>query len=158
MQHKIRGTWTEAALYGLLVVLVILAVDVAGWIGQSAHGDTPGIETTHHGVVISSTLPHCVNEDGSGEHRHGAPCTWNIGSTDGNGRGLAYVIEGQHADRFFDYVWINRPTAQPGWVWDDAQEGGYSDCAINLARDLEHCPDGTFWRVSTGAFLRQSDH
>lgn len=77
-----------------------------------AHATPQGLDITKHGVVVSSSLPHCKFEDGSGGPR---PCTWNIGHrADGNGIGLAYWI-GKHGHTH--YVWATSPrTGEWRWV------------------------------------------
>lgn len=80
---------------------------------------------TDRGIVMYSTLPHCRQEDGSGQRNQ--RCTWNIGPTiDGDGRGLAYwfghatqpipgPIRGR--DRVAHYVWRDDPTSTNRWNW-----------------------------------------
>ena len=57
------------------------------------HGWTirPRLIVTPRGHVVMSRLPHCREEDGSGQR---GACSWNIGPRrDGNGRGLAYWLD-----------------------------------------------------------------
>jgi hypothetical protein len=69
-----------------------------------------------HGVVRMSTLPHCLEEDGSGQR---SACTWNVGPRqDGNGIGLAYWLD-RH-DRTH-YVWNSAPH-RVRWQWVTARQ------------------------------------
>lgn len=64
-----------------------------------------------HRVVKFSTLPSCKTDDGGGP----VPCSWNFGTTDGNGIGRAYYVTNpQHPAHH--YVWATRPTVH-GWQW-----------------------------------------
>jgi hypothetical protein len=66
------------------------------------------------GVVRMSALPHCRNEDGSGQR---SACSWNFhdGQRDGDGRGASLWLD-RH-DRSH-YVWATNPLrARPAWHW-----------------------------------------
>jgi len=72
----------------------------------------PRLVVSPRGVVQMSTLPHCREEDGSGQR---SACTWNIGHRiDGNGEGLRYWLD-RH-DRTH-YVWGYRNPMRYGWHW-----------------------------------------
>lgn len=101
---------------------VALALSGAGIVfaAMPAHADVRGIETTAHGVVLSSTLVHCTLEDGTGPQE--LPCTWNVGTPqDGNGKGLSYIFTGHGVD----YVWNSSP-AKHGWHWSRVD----NDCVV----------------------------
>lgn len=114
-------------------LLVVIGLNLTATHANATSPDV-GFTLTHHGVLVSSTLPHCEQEDGSGPGP--LPCSWNFepqSSPDGNGRGLAYWIGTQ---RVIHYVWrhdpTNRPTPNhPQWRWltsaqaDAFAEGGY---------------------------------
>lgn len=126
-----------ALMFGALAMvgamIVTAAPAPAAPASQSFSRDLPGIETTAHGVVLSSKLPHCAVEDGGPV----VPCTWNVGSgKDGNGRGLSYVVRDHRGiDASFDYVWPRDPRGH-GWHWSSVD----SDCVVRGAR--YRCPDG----------------
>lgn len=134
----------------ILAPLAVAAALTAGMIPNGAHaatsgspaamsGDLAGIETTAHGVVVSSSLPHCLYEDGGPV----VPCTWNVGpGTDGNGRGLAYIVRDHRGvDSSFDYVWNTDPTRN-GWHWSRVD----NDCVVRAGR--YRCPDGARGHVT----------
>jgi hypothetical protein len=106
-----------------------------------------------------STLPHCRNEDGSGQR---SACTWNVGPRqDGNGRGLAYWLD--RRDRTH-YVWDHSPirrdgtlseghirTGQRTWHWaTSADRKARGVTRVCIARDdttvasglIAWCPSG----------------
>lgn len=122
------------ALFGFIAALILIPEG-------EARADVPGIETTSHGVVVSSTLPHCANEDGSG-YDQTFPCTWNVGSPkDGNGRGLAYVLTNDYDYRHsIDFVWAYSPVHN-GWHWERTGHGP-SDCVVKAGKAVEKCADG----------------
>lgn len=114
-----------------------LSVALVPAMAHAASADVVGIETTAHGVVLSSTLPHCTEEDGGPI----VPCTWNVGpGVDGNGRGLAYVVlDHSGTDRSFDYVWPSDPRRN-GWHWSRTD----ADCIARVGH--YRCPDGAHGR------------
>jgi hypothetical protein len=79
-----------------------------------AHGWTirTRLAVNPHAVVKGSGLPHCVNEDGSGQR---SACSWNFhdGHPDGNGVGLSFWVD--HKDHVH-YVWPVRPI-HGHWHW-----------------------------------------
>lgn len=103
------------------------------------------------GVVKGSGLPHCKNEDGSGQK---SACSWNFrdGHRDGNGKGLSYWVS--HFGKI-RYVWAHSPlTEHRHWVGqplaDALAEGDqphrkWEQCVTN---GVHHrvikvdCPDG----------------
>lgn len=129
-----------------------LAPHSAGANECRAHGWTirRRLAVNDRGTVVGSGLPHCVNEDGSGQR---AACSWNFhdGSTDGNGEGLSYWFD-RH-DRIH-YVWprparypwmpVSQSLAdalaegdQPGRHWHRCRTTGVKARVIRVA-----CPDG----------------
>ena len=98
----------------------------------------PRIVVDPHGVVRHSLLPSCAVEDASNGP---VPCSWNLRSTDGNGRGLAYYVIGTHRAPRFRYVWPTDPTGAR-WAWvgtslaDALAEGPEPRDAT---RDCERC-------------------
>lgn len=82
---------------------------------------------TPRGVVTLTRLPHCREEDGSGQR---SACTWNIGRpADGDGRGASLWID--ERDRFH-YVWERSPLV-PGWHWSNRHQShamGRRDCIV----------------------------
>jgi hypothetical protein len=116
---------TILAVVGAIVAVIALASPASAWqqpyggceegtlaphsAGANqcrAHGWTimRRLAVNPHGVVVGSGLPHCRNEDGSGQ---ASACSWNFhdGTRDGNGRGLSYWV-GRN-DRIH-YVWPRR--------------------------------------------------
>lgn len=131
-------------------VLIWVVVMVGLWalfalvLPAAAHAGTPYIETTRHGVVVSSTFPHCSTEDPSVVE---IPCTWNVGpGVDGNGRGFAFILK-QRTDHsvVVDYVW-NYDPQRMGWRWEGLIHTPHglrmSDCLIKAGVNHERCPDG----------------
>lgn len=121
----------------------------------------PGIRLTRHDVVRSSTLPSCAVEDAS---RGPVPCSWNFGTTDGNGAGLAYYVTGTHRAPRFHYVWATSPITDR-WEWisradaDAMAEGGAEDattrdwqaCAVRFGTETTtvKCADGYRYKDRT---------
>lgn len=130
----------------LTAALAVAAVSVTA----PASASPDGLVLSRHGVVRSSTLPHCHFEDGSGGRQ---PCTWNIGRRDGDGQGLAYWVGTR--DRAH-YVWATSPVTRQ-WRWvsselaDALAEGGgprddrrkWERCIVNVGpTTYVKCPDG----------------
>lgn len=136
--------WTMV-VFGLWAVFAI-ALPAVAHAQQAQSTERPHlrtVQTTAHGVVLYSTLPHCVNEDGPGLRQHVHRCTWNIGSPqDGNGRGLAYVVSRINGEPYFRYVWNHNPN-RGGWHWVG---GPHSDsvCVVKRFGDrlVNRCPNG----------------
>jgi hypothetical protein len=110
-----------------------------------------------HGVVLSSSLPHCASEDGSGG---ATPCTWNVGARkDGNGSGVAYIVTGAPHHQHFRYVWGHRPVAsfRVGYRWvgtglaDALTESGLPGATSrDWAQCLVHYGDTTYVKCADG--------
>jgi hypothetical protein len=110
-----------------------------------------GLDVNKHGVVRSSTLPHCTVEDAS---RGPVPCTWNVGTgTDGNGVGLAYWVGRNGATH---YVWATTPRNERwAWVQEDLADAlAEGDAADATTRRWERCVtkrEGEVVRCADGA-------
>lgn len=108
---------------------------------------------TPHAVVRFTRLPHCREEDGSGQR---SACTWNIGrKIDGDGQGLSYWVSGPHArhhDRIH-YVWPERPLGTPvsqelgDALAEGEQHEDWDRCWLDEPRTHVRCPDGFETRV-----------
>lgn len=136
---------TAQARGKVMKYLVAASIGLALGVPAAAHADLPGIETTRHGVVVSSYLPHCAVEDGTSGP---VPCTWNVGYHDGNGRGISYIVlDNRGTDDSYDPVWDHSPTGN-GWVWEGGPRST-SDCTVKWFGDhwTERCPDGTRQRI-----------
>jgi hypothetical protein len=101
-----------------------------------------------HGVVRMHRLPHCREEDGSGQR---SACTWNIGRrVDGDGQGLSYWVG--PGDRVH-YVWPERPLGEPTppELADALAEGmvdeNWDTCWLDENHTHVRCPDGYLTRV-----------
>lgn len=82
--------------------------------------------------VRASRLPHCRQEDGSGQR---SACSWNFhdGTVDGNGYGMAYWVD--RANRFHT-VWSRHPARLDlGWHWTTRHEQAQHIPAYCIARD-----------------------
>jgi len=66
----------------------------------------PRLVVGPRGWVHYSVLPHCRNEDGSGQR---SACTWNFGQgqPDGNGRGRMYWLD-KHDRTHYVKGWVHR--------------------------------------------------
>lgn len=111
----------------------------------------PRLAVTPHGVVAASALPHCREEDGSGQR---SACSWNFhdGTQDGDGKGLSLWWD-RH-DRVH-YVWPASPLHDQ-WMWVDQElgdalaegdhhEDNWETCITNGVhhhRIRVQCPDG----------------
>lgn len=141
--HPLR---TFAVALAVSVVVAVLAALAPVGI---AHAAPAGLTVTRHGVVTSSALPHCREEDGSGGPR---PCTWNVGpGQDGNGYGLAYWV-GRHGH--VHYIWATDPTASGRWSWVNRHGARTyhvtTRCAVRTAghRPAIKCPNGRRFRIA----------
>lgn len=135
-----------------------LAPHSAGANQCRAHGWTIGtrLAVNAHGLVVGSGLPHCREEDGSGQR---GACSWNFHDgrgIDGNNRGLSYWLDKR--DRAH-YVW-SRPAGYPwhnvgGPLADSLSEGDrpyhyWLRCrTTGVQRDpiVVACPDGRRYRA-----------
>ena len=130
-----------------VVVALVAAVAPAAHAAGTRTVAEGGLTLARHAVVVSSSLPHCRNEDGSGR-RQALPCTWNIGNRqDGNGIGAAYWIGRHHATH---YVWATDPTAgHPARTWVDPWWADWTETSTRCwmregARGtVIGCPDGS---------------
>lgn len=104
-----------------------------------------------HGLVRGSGLPHCREEDGSGQR---SACSWNFhdGRQDGNGEGLSYWMDKQDRPH---YVW-SRPArypwrTMPGPLADSLSEGDrpyhyWLRCRVTGHQTIRvACPDGRLY-------------
>lgn len=122
---------TGAALVGLGALAL----------SQRADAETGYIVTSAHGVVRTSTLPHCAN-DGY-EKQPVMPCTWNVGyPLDGDGYGIAYILTDHDDGVRIDYVWRYNPVRN-GWHWERTGDGP-SDCVVKAGKHYERCAAGNF--------------
>jgi hypothetical protein len=65
----------------------------------------PRLVVDPHGWVHYSVLPHCKNEDGSGQR---SACTWNLGpGVDGNGTGRTFWLD-RHDRIHYVKGWLHR--------------------------------------------------
>ena len=139
---KIRS-FTLAAV----IVALVAAMAPCAHAAKSRTVAGGGLTLAPHAVVVSSSLPHCRQEDGSGK-RQAFPCSWNIGpDQDGNGIGAAYWIGRNHATH---YVWSTDPTAgHPARAWVDSWWADWTDTSTRCwvregAREtVIGCPDGS---------------
>jgi hypothetical protein len=133
-----------------------LAPHSAGANQCRAHGWTikTRLVVNGHGVLKGSGLPHCREEDGTGQR---AACSWNFPdftvpiTQDGNGKGLSYwvgVYDKVH------YVWPVRPI-HGRWHWvtpelgdalaeGEQHEADWTNCMFRWRHGLAQvmCPDG----------------
>jgi hypothetical protein len=89
-----------------------------------------------HRVVRMSSLISCGVEDASDGT---VPCSWNFGSTDGNGRGLSFFVSRAHR---FHFVWATDPTTGTRWQWVSRSLGdalAESGAPRATTRDWQRC-------------------
>lgn len=145
----------------VLGVLIGTGATVAGY--SEAHASNASCARSHHprpvhcrgwtiyprllvgprGIVKRSGLPHCREEDGSGQSGR---CSWNFrdGTTDGNGVGLSYWVDrldGIH------YVWTTSPMTK-GWHWSTRGEQNHGASRYCIVRNGG--TDGTDTRCPNG--------
>ena len=124
-----------------------------------AHGwlIRPRLVVGPHGVVRFTALPHCRQEDGSGQR---SACTWNVrdgAGRDGDGSGLTYWLDARDHTH---YVWpLNATAWWYQWRWVSsalsdalaegeeygATERDWQRCMVTDTRRVKEwltCPDG----------------
>jgi hypothetical protein len=102
-----------------------------------------GLVLTSHAVVVSSTLPTCFYEDGSGGPR---PCTWNVGPQYQPADGLQYWVSGTPLNLEAHYVWNRSPMVNhPERFWSPTQ----AKCWLDSGTGVGRCANGD--RAFTGA-------
>jgi len=123
----------------IIGALALLATATGVVITESPARAGVEIITTRHAVYVSSDLPPCTYEDGSGGP---LPCIW-LGDTMGNGRGLSYWVDRQHTPHWF---WATSPR-RGAWQWANVEQ-----------RSADALPNGTVWRtVDAGVRVRRPD-